>query len=189
MLQSPLCHAEEDSCQNWFMDGVFSFAYSQMFKRDERFIKFLVGLQWTVWSGIQNIIYLHMLGMTRTSIRLMKASYLCIGLSYLSFLTWSHFTKSVIIFSLQVFLGSLGLKVHEKWINYGEFSNSVILYYVPSFLAKCIEFQLVAFTIKLIIFPLETTICGCLTSWKVHHDKLRASDQILIWNNREIPSF
>lgn len=118
-----------------------------------------------------------------------EGSYLCIGLSYLSFLTWSHFTKSVIIFSLQVFLGSLGLKVHEKWINYGEFSNSVILYYVPSFLAKCIEFQLVAFTIKLIIFPLETTICGCLTSWKVHHDKLRASDQILIWNNREIPSF
>lgn len=45
---------------------------SQMFILEEQCIKFLVGLLWTVLSGILNTIYLHMLVMTKTSIRLMK---------------------------------------------------------------------------------------------------------------------
>lgn len=48
---------------------------SQMFKQAERSTRFHAGLPWTVWNGILNTICLHMLGTTRTSIKLMKVNY------------------------------------------------------------------------------------------------------------------
>lgn len=79
---------------------------SQMFTLAEQCIKFHVVLQWIVLNGIQNTIYLHMQGMTRINIRLMKVNFWDCSLSLLLYC-------SNLYFLFQVFSEYMALRTHE----------------------------------------------------------------------------
>ena len=79
---------------------------SQMFTPAEQCIKFHVVLQWIVLNGIQNTIYLHMRGMTRINIRLMKVNFWDCSLSLLLYC-------SNLYFLFQVFSEYMALRTHE----------------------------------------------------------------------------